>query len=69
MLTKYNVHHLRNDILRALSASWPATLAQWDMREFSTTGRDGTYTPVESLPHPMLADLTNCPHNADYLSQ
>ncbi|KAG1735095.1 uncharacterized protein EDB91DRAFT_1145192 [Suillus paluster] len=53
MLTKYKVHHLRKDILRALSASWPTTLTQWDAREASVTEKDGTYTPRESLPHPI----------------
>ncbi|OAX44146.1 hypothetical protein K503DRAFT_861722 [Rhizopogon vinicolor AM-OR11-026] len=53
MLTKYKVHHLRNDILRALSVSWPTTLAQWDARETSVTAKAGTYTPLDALPHPI----------------
>ncbi|OJA14502.1 hypothetical protein AZE42_04456 [Rhizopogon vesiculosus] len=53
MLTKYKVHHLRDDILHALSASWPTTLAQWDARETSMTAKDGTYKPLDSLPHPI----------------
>jgi hypothetical protein len=53
MLTKYKVHHLQNDILRGLSNYWPTTLTQWDAREASVTRQDGTYTPRDSLPHPM----------------
>ncbi|KAG0703237.1 hypothetical protein DFH29DRAFT_917797 [Suillus ampliporus] len=53
MLTKYKVHHLQTGVLRALSTSWPTTLIKWDAREASVTGQDGTYTPRESLPHPI----------------
>jgi hypothetical protein len=69
MLTKYKVHHLQNDILRGLSNYWPTTLTQWDAREASVTGQDGTYTPRDSLPHPMYAESTNCLLDVDYLNQ
>ncbi|KAG2150827.1 hypothetical protein DEU56DRAFT_778683 [Suillus clintonianus] len=64
ILTKYKVHHLRNDILRALSTYWPTTLAQWDTREASVTGQDGTYTPRDSLPHPI--EIINLAREIDY---
>src|SRR6267154_4293924 len=60
MLTKYKVHHLRNDVLRSLSASWPTTLTKWDAREASVTAND---TP---LPHPMLAEFTISLLNVDH---
>lgn len=69
MLTKYKVHHLQNDILRGLSNYWPTTLTQWDAREASVTGQDGTYTPRDSLPHPMYAESTNRLLDVDYLNQ
>ncbi|KAG2148312.1 hypothetical protein BD769DRAFT_1411466 [Suillus cothurnatus] len=65
MLTKYKVHHLRNDILRGLSNYWPTTLTQWDTREASVTGQDGTYTPRDSLPHPI--EIINLAREIDYL--
>jgi hypothetical protein len=69
MLTKYKVHHLQNDILRGLSNYWPTTLTQWDAREASVTGLDGTYTPRDFLPHPMYAESTNRLLDVDYLNQ
>lgn len=65
MLTKYKVHHLRNDVLRGLSNYWPTTLTQWDARESSMTRRDGTYTPRDSLPHPI--EIINLAREIDYL--
>lgn len=65
MLTKYKVHHLQNDILRGLSNYWPTTLTQWDAREASVTGQDGSYTPRDSLPHPI--EIINLAREIDHL--
>lgn len=52
MSTKYQVSHLRKDLLRGLSASWPTRLLQWDTRESLATDSDGVYEPG-IYPHPM----------------
>ena len=53
LFTKYQVHHLRQDVLRGLSSSWPTSLAKWDAREAKATDSSGLYAPQHGLPHPM----------------
>ncbi|KAJ7594567.1 hypothetical protein C8J56DRAFT_821382 [Mycena floridula] len=54
MSTKYQVSHLRKDLLRGLSISWPSSLAEWDMRESLATSDNGAYDPRNLYPHPTL---------------
>ena len=51
--TKYRVDHLREEIIRGLSTSWPTTLSQWEARELRATDATGVYAPRHALPHPM----------------
>lgn len=53
LFTKYQVHRLREDVLRGLSSSWPTSLAKWDSREAKSTDSSGLYAPRHDLPHPM----------------
>jgi hypothetical protein len=53
LLTKYQVNHLRTEVLQRLSSAWPSTLALWDLRETKATNSAGLYSPRETLPHPM----------------
>ncbi len=60
LCTHYQVGHLRQDLLRGLSATWPTTLQGWDAREADATNLAGLYEPREKYPHPMLAPLPCC---------
>lgn len=51
--SKYQVAHLRKDLLVGLSKAWPQTLAQWDVREALATNSSGLYEPRRVIPHPM----------------
>jgi hypothetical protein len=51
--TKYQVEHLRRDLLTGLKPFWPATLPDWDAREARAIDAHGAYEPRESIPHPM----------------
>lgn len=53
LLCKYQVMHLRAEVLRGLYSAWPSTLALWDLRETKATNSAGSYSPRETLPHPM----------------
>jgi hypothetical protein len=53
--TKYQVEHLRRDLLNGLKPFWPATLSDWDAREARATNAQGIYEPQESIPHSMWA--------------
>ncbi|KIJ67683.1 hypothetical protein HYDPIDRAFT_173491 [Hydnomerulius pinastri MD-312] len=53
VLTTYKVQHIRNDILRVLSTSWPTILTQWESRECSVTSLEGVYSPRPTFPHPI----------------
>lgn len=37
-----------------LSADWPATLEEWDVREKAAIDKTGTYSPRETCAHPIL---------------
>ncbi|KAG6918054.1 hypothetical protein DXG01_016710 [Tephrocybe rancida] len=52
--TKYEVKHLRADILRGLALSWPRHLAQWEAREARSIGPTGVYEPRKVITHPIL---------------
>ncbi|KAF9526523.1 hypothetical protein CPB83DRAFT_876800 [Crepidotus variabilis] len=51
--TKYGVEHIRRDILRGLSTSWPRTLSAWENREAEATDGNGNYKPRTIYPHPI----------------
>jgi hypothetical protein len=53
LLVKYKVHHLRADLLRGLSTTWPSKLAQWEIRESKAMNCHRVYAPHEMFPHPM----------------
>lgn len=52
--TKYEVDHLRNDIIRIMSPVWPRTLGHWEFREAEATNQAGFYEPRSIYPHPLL---------------
>ncbi|CCM00413.1 uncharacterized protein FIBRA_02443 [Fibroporia radiculosa] len=54
MSTKYNVEHLRKEVLRVLALSWPITLGLWETREQNATSASGVYAPRPALPHPIV---------------
>ncbi|KAF9501660.1 hypothetical protein BDN71DRAFT_1426204 [Pleurotus eryngii] len=54
LATKYDVKHLRNDLLRGLRVSWPVSLIQWDEREAAAEDSDGHCIARPSLPHPIM---------------
>ncbi|KAF5348722.1 hypothetical protein D9758_006790 [Tetrapyrgos nigripes] len=54
LFTKFEVHHLRKEIIRGLSTIWPPSLAQWDIREANATNSFGVYEPRQTIPHPIL---------------
>ncbi|KIY50401.1 hypothetical protein FISHEDRAFT_65004 [Fistulina hepatica ATCC 64428] len=54
LCTKYGVRHLREELIRGLSAAWPTTLAQWEVREAGATSASGVYEPRKTIPHPIL---------------
>ncbi|KAH8083801.1 hypothetical protein BXZ70DRAFT_900556 [Cristinia sonorae] len=66
LATAYEVNNLRSEIIRRLSQGWPATLAQWEVREKSVVNKDGVYAPRPKLPHPIvviaIAREMNAPH-------
>lgn len=51
--TKYQVKHLRMELIRGLSPAWPKTLPQWEIREAKATSMGGMYEPRKTIPHPM----------------
>lgn len=51
--TKYDVEHIRRDIIRGLSIAWPKTLTGWEFREADATDNQGIYKPRIVYPHPM----------------
>ncbi|KAJ3505000.1 hypothetical protein NMY22_g17732 [Coprinellus aureogranulatus] len=51
--TKYGVAHLRTELLRKLSPTWPRNLLAWDMRESNATNA-GLYKPRAVYPHPIM---------------
>ncbi|TFK54362.1 hypothetical protein OE88DRAFT_1625221 [Heliocybe sulcata] len=51
--TKYQMRHLRHQLLRSLSTMWPTTLVQWENRESSAVNSSGVYTPRPKMPHPL----------------
>ncbi|KAF4598027.1 hypothetical protein EYR38_006421 [Pleurotus pulmonarius] len=54
LATKYDVKHLRNDLLRELRVSWPVSLLRWDEREAVAEDSNGHRIPRPSLPHPIM---------------
>ncbi|KAF4620683.1 hypothetical protein D9613_000219 [Agrocybe pediades] len=54
LATKYAVEHVRNDILRGMSAIWPRNLSAWEFREADATDTTGVYKPRSIYPHPIL---------------
>ncbi|KAG6865204.1 hypothetical protein C0991_004513 [Blastosporella zonata] len=54
LATKFEVKHLRADILRGLSLSWPKSVAQWEAREARCIGPTGVYEPRKVITHPIL---------------
>jgi hypothetical protein len=53
LAAKYEVKHIRNDLIRGLSSSYPKTLVQWETREAMATSPSGDYDPRKTIPHPM----------------
>ncbi|ESK97300.1 hypothetical protein Moror_17731 [Moniliophthora roreri MCA 2997] len=51
--TRFQVVHLRKELLRGLSAMWPNSLSNWDIREVNATNDFGIYEPRASIPHPI----------------
>lgn len=51
--TKYQIEHVRRDILRGMAVAWPKTLAGWEFREADATDIQGNYRPRLVYPHPM----------------
>ncbi|KAK0455458.1 uncharacterized protein EV420DRAFT_1553764 [Desarmillaria tabescens] len=60
LCTHYQVGHLRQELLRGLSATWPTTLQGWDAREAAATNVAGLYEPREKYPHPILVINLSC---------
>ncbi|KAG7446519.1 uncharacterized protein BT62DRAFT_124122 [Guyanagaster necrorhizus] len=60
LCTHYQVGHLRQDLLRGLSATWPTTLEGWDAREADATNVAGLYESREKYPHPILVINLSC---------
>jgi len=56
--TQFQVHRLRNEVIRGLSNAWPSTLAQWEIREANATDSLGIYCPRLTIPHPMYVRRT-----------
>ncbi|KAL0956682.1 hypothetical protein HGRIS_002810 [Hohenbuehelia grisea] len=65
LATKYEVKHLRADILRGLSFYWPTDLDQWDLRESEAEIDIGVYVAKDRYPNPImvvtLARAVNAP--------
>ncbi|KAG7091075.1 hypothetical protein E1B28_010132 [Marasmius oreades] len=63
--TRYEVLHLRNQLLRGLTEMWPDNLTEWDLRESNATTESGVYEPRAVIPHPIpvinLARDVNAP--------
>ncbi|KAH6897646.1 hypothetical protein BKA70DRAFT_1116204 [Coprinopsis sp. MPI-PUGE-AT-0042] len=53
LATKYQVEHIRIEILRKLSSTWPRNLLAWDIRESNATSL-GLYKPRAVYPHPIM---------------
>lgn len=53
LVAKYQVEHVRTDLIRGLSTLYPKTLAQWEKRETKVTSPSGEYDPRKTLSHPM----------------
>jgi len=51
--SKYQVNHIRRDVLRGLAVAWPKTLAAWEVREADATDNQGHYRPRAIYPHPV----------------
>ncbi|KAF5326275.1 hypothetical protein D9611_000481 [Ephemerocybe angulata] len=51
--TKYGVEHVRTEMLRKLTSTWPRNLLAWDMRESNATNA-GLYKPRAIYPHPIM---------------
>ncbi|RDB16819.1 hypothetical protein Hypma_002372 [Hypsizygus marmoreus] len=54
LATKYDVKHLRADLLRGLSSAWPPILGQWEIREAKATNSGGVYEPRKHFPNPIM---------------
>jgi len=57
LAAKYQVKHIRNDLIRGLSTLYPKTLGQWEIREMKATSPSGSYDPRKTIPHPMCVTL------------
>ncbi|EAU91151.1 hypothetical protein CC1G_03319 [Coprinopsis cinerea okayama7 len=53
LATKYQVEHIRIEILRKLASTWPRNLLAWDIRESNATSL-GLYKPRAVYPHPIM---------------
>ncbi|KAF9268647.1 hypothetical protein L218DRAFT_522097 [Marasmius fiardii PR-910] len=51
--TRYEVLHLRRQLLRGLTEVWPDDLTEWDLRESNATSASGVYEPRAVMPHPI----------------
>jgi hypothetical protein len=60
LAAKYQVKHIRADLIRGLSTLYPKTLAQWEIREARVTSPSGTYDPRKTIPHPMCVIFQIC---------
>ena len=60
LAAKYQVKHIRTDLIRGLSALYPKTLAQWEIREARVTSPSGAYDPRKTIPHPMFVISQFC---------
>ncbi|TFK20932.1 hypothetical protein FA15DRAFT_646372 [Coprinopsis marcescibilis] len=53
LATKYQVAHIRIEILRKLASTWSRNLLAWDIRESNATTL-GLYKPRAVYPHPIM---------------
>ncbi len=53
LTTRYEVTHIRQDLIDGLLADWPDNLIDWDAREARATDLNSVYRPRETFPHPM----------------
>ncbi|KAF8902665.1 hypothetical protein CPB85DRAFT_95490 [Mucidula mucida] len=54
LTTRYEVTHIRQDLIDGLLADWPDNLIDWDAREARATVLNSVYRPRETFPHPIL---------------
>ncbi|KIY69515.1 hypothetical protein CYLTODRAFT_224673 [Cylindrobasidium torrendii FP15055 ss-10] len=53
LATRYQVLHIRQDLLGGLAADWPDNLQDWDARESRAMDNNSVYRPRDVFPHPI----------------